>query len=107
MGKRAIFLAMGLGLLVTGCSGAVSSPGDDCTSHYRQVARAPTLSSLKRRLLASEVLPTTRSITVAGEHNGRTVINLVNGRQHTIMEVDVWRRDPGGWTAGQWLQCTD
>jgi hypothetical protein len=38
---------------------------------------------------------------------GKVYVNLLNGRNRTVMSLDMWQRDDKTWTAKQWYQCID
>jgi outer membrane murein-binding lipoprotein Lpp len=106
--RRAAFLLLVLWSLtvLAGCASSESSDGEDCTSFYQHVAEARTLSALKARL-AHDVDPEARSVRVVGRHDGKTTINVLNRRNGIVMQVDVWQKSNGRWTAARWLQCID
>jgi len=93
-------------MLGAGCAGTTTDGG--CRSHYEEVANAPTKPALKVQLL-NNMDPRVRSLRVI--HHDRThhraVVNLLNGRHHVVMSLDVWRRSDGTWTAQRWSQCID
>ena len=100
-------LASASGLMLgAGCAGTTTS--GDCTSRYHQIASAATKPALKRQLL-HHVDPRVRSLRVIGSDrtDDKAVVNLLNGRRHVVMSLDMWQRDDGTWTAQRWSQCID
>jgi hypothetical protein len=105
--RRCVLLAAGAALALTGCQSEVgTTAGGDCTSHYEDVATAPTLRDLEATLVDGTV-PRGRSVRVVGHHDGKTTINVLDRRHRVVAEVDAWRRRDGSWYAGQWAQCID
>jgi hypothetical protein len=93
-------------MLQAGCAGTITE--GDCHSHYEHVADAPTKPALRRQLL-HDVDPRVRSLRVidSDRPHDKVVVNLLNGRRHVVMSLDMWRRDNGTWTAQRWSQCID
>lgn len=96
-------------LALTGClseEGTIS--GGDCTSHYVEVATAPTKKALKRELL-EDVDPRVVRLKVMHDHpdEGKTYVNLVKRNDRLLMALDMWQTEDGDWTAQQWSQCID
>lgn len=104
-------------LLLGGCASTESGTGHggDCVSHYEPVASAPTWGALKDAMLLSDEWGHVASVRtqaegddigVGNEHVVR-VADLLNSKGRRLVQVEVWRTDDGGWSAGAWSQCID
>ena len=91
--------------VLSGCAGEPSDPTSDCTSHYEQVAQAPTLAALKVKLV--EQTPRAVSVRVVGRDGEKRSVNVLSRHPRNLLSLDVWQRDDGRWTAEQWSQCID
>ena len=98
-------------------SESVSSSGDDeCVSHYDLVASADTLAGLNRSMLTNDRWGRVASLRIQAvgdaARNGQSkekvlrVVDLLDGKDRRLIQVDVWRADDAGLRAGVWLQCT-
>ena len=107
MDKKAVLGITGCAALLAACqSQEVSSSGGGCTSHYEIVASAPSLPSLKAKL-RENVRSEVESLKTVGREGDKRIINLLNAKRRTVIEVDVWKKADGSWVAGQWSQCID
>lgn len=113
-----VLIAVAVSTLCAGCSGErgwSSAEDGNCTSHYVQLATAPTWAGLKDAMLASEewgravaVRTQARGEDVgAGDREAVRVVDLLNSKGRRLIQADVWRTDTGTWHAGVWHQCID
>lgn len=94
-------------VVLGGCGPGESSGGGnpDCTSHYEQIAAAPTLAALERKLIART--PGAVSVRLVGRDGDERHLNVLSATPRQLLGVDVWQLDDGSWTAEQWNQCID
>ncbi|WP_183100391.1 hypothetical protein [Nocardioides pelophilus] len=94
-------------VVLGGCGPGESSGGGNpgCTSHYEQIAAAPTLAALKRELVAQT--PRASSVRLVGRDGDKRNINVLSAKSRTLLSLDAWQLDDGSWTAEQWNQCID
>ena len=91
-------------IALVGC-GSDSSGDGECTSHYEQVAKAPTFDALKRQLVAKT--PRAASVRIVGRDGDKRQVNVLSAKRRSLLSVDAWQLDDGHWTAEQWSQCID
>lgn len=104
-------------LSLSSCSGTTGSTGGDgdCVSHYDEVASAPTWPALKSAMLDSTDWGRVASLRIqaqgedvgAGDQEAVRVVDLLGRNGRRLIQVDVWRTETGGWSAGAWSQCID
>jgi hypothetical protein len=100
-------------LVLSAC--ADTTDGGDCVSAYDPVATAPTWRGLKEALLDTTERGSVDRVRIqargddvgAGNKNAVRVVDLLDQDGERLAQVDVWRTDKGGWTAGIWKQCID
>lgn len=99
------------GTLLTGCGGP--SPASACTSEYRTVATAPSWPALRSELFSTDDFGRVAAVTTVDRGLASTnrdierVVVLLDAKEQTAAQLDVWRTADGGWRAGVWMQCTD
>ena len=89
--------------------------GGDCESHYSEVVRAPTWSGLEEALVTSPHWPRATSVRVQergadiglGDQDVVRIVDVLNEKGRRVVQLEVWRTDDGGWSAGSWSQCID
>ncbi|MBF4160537.1 hypothetical protein [Nocardioides acrostichi] len=104
-------------LPLTGCGSDVGvSAGGDCLSTYDGVVSAESWPALKQSLLDSDHFGRVAGVRTQargddvesrGDQDAVRVVDLLNRRDRRLAQLEVWRTDDGGWSAGQWGQCTD
>ncbi|MCB1258900.1 MAG: hypothetical protein KDB33_00645 [Acidimicrobiales bacterium] len=95
-------------LLAAGCASPGTTTSSDCMSHYVHVADAPSRAALLQEL-REDVDPRVQDLRVIddGSREGKVTVNLLSGKDRTLMSLDMWQRDDGTWTADRWSQCID
>jgi hypothetical protein len=106
---------------LSGCSESdgglesADSGGDDCVSFYESVAQGATWPDLHDAIMRSTKFGHVASVRTqarghdvgAGAHPAVRVIDLLNRKEHRLVQADVWRTNTGAWAAGVWNQCID
>ena len=95
-------------VIVSGCGDDIQNSGAGnpaCTSHYDQIAQAPTRAELEQRLI--EQTPRAASVRVISREGDRLWVKVQSLRSRNLMSVEVWQLEDGQWTAEQWSQCID
>ncbi len=106
--RTAIAVAAAATLLAAGCASPGTTTSSDCMSHYVHVADAPSRAALLQEL-REDVDPRVQDLRVIddGSREGKVTVNLLSGKDRTLMSLDMWQRDDGTWTADRWSQCID
>lgn len=74
-------------------------------SHFEQVAGAPTLAALRRKLV--EQTPRAASVKPVGRDGDKRHVTVLSAKPGHLLSLDVWQLDDGRWTAEQWSRCID
>ncbi|MFN8195400.1 MAG: hypothetical protein U0R80_14085 [Nocardioidaceae bacterium] len=111
-------LAVAASLLVlsTACSAEPTESDPDCTSQYLDVLSSSSWAGLKDEMLQYDERGQVASVRIQEEGQGLIdgrgqnvvrVVDLLSREGRRLVQVDVWRTDGGGWSAGRWSQCID
>lgn len=101
-------------MTLSSCASGTGGEGH-CESRYDGVVTAPTWASLKDAMVESRAWGRVASTRVqgkgvdvgVGDQDAVRVMDLLDHQGRRLVQVEVWRTDAGGWSAGVWSQCID